>query len=147
LGLPLEEFVARHCYRVAYQGHEIHVLFGACSFFDTEFRCTLEKHECKPLQCLLYPAMIGYPGDKRRIFIDEQDCPMASRVGAQFRDKAFAVCEELAPQLPDWWLEFNLEHCWPLYDFEKLAALDHRKVVSVEDLKRCELPANESEAF
>jgi hypothetical protein len=72
------------------------------------------------------------PGDKRRSFSDEQDCPWRV-ASARNSGKAFAVCG-LAPQLPEWWLDFNLEYCWPLYDFEKLAALDHMEVVSVEDL-------------
>lgn len=138
LGTTANAFIAEHCLTVQYMGHDVQILKGiVCTFLNAEFRCGLEKFKCKPLQCLVYPAMIGEPGDKNRIFIDHIDCPMAHRVNDEFRQKAFSILEFIKPALPDWWLEFNLEHGWPLYDYAKFAALGDRNEISVEELMQC----------
>jgi hypothetical protein len=74
------------------------------------------------------------------VWIDDIDCPMALRVSAEFTRRAFGVLERLREQLPDWWVEFNLEFGWPPYDDAKLTAMKERKVISVEDLRSCQSP-------
>lgn len=103
----------------------------------------LENDNCKPLGCLLYPGCIGHPDDKRRIFIDDVDCPMAHRVGTEFKTKSLGVLELLREQLPDWWLDFNAYSLWWLYDYEKLGQLRDRQYISIEELDRCKISTSE----
>ncbi|MCX5812824.1 MAG: hypothetical protein NT178_09815 [Proteobacteria bacterium] len=138
LEIPFMNFIDRFCNTFPYKGHKIYGLVGDCHFLDiTEGRCRLETRNAKLMLCLAYPAMIGYPGDIRKIFIDDIDCSMAHRVSDEFKKKAFEVLELALEHLPDWWLEFNLEHGWPIYDYELLAALKGRKEISIEELRAC----------
>lgn len=134
------DFIDRFFTTIDYQGHDIHIQYGDCPFLcKVEHTCELEKFNVKLVICLVYPAVLGYPGDMKRIFIDDIDCPKAHRVSDEFRQKAFAVLGLVREQLPDWWLEFNMKHCWPIYHYDKLLELNKKKVISIEELVSCEI--------
>lgn len=140
LEMPVQEFLDRYCTTIKnYQGHDIYILIGFCKFLSPSFHCQLEIHNCKPLTCLLYPAMIGFPGQPKRVFLDDVDCPMAHLVDDSFKEKAFAILEVLKEQLPEWWLGFNLQHGWPIYHYDRLLELSTKKVVTIEELRACEV--------
>jgi len=140
IAISASEFIDRFCHIIPVGSNTVYLLRGGtCPFLNAAGRtCDLEGNGSKPLSCLTYPAMIGCPGDARRVWIDDIDCPMAHRVSAEFTQKALGLLECLREQLPNWWLEFNLEHGWPPYDYEKLTAMKGRKVISVEDLRHCQ---------
>jgi len=140
LGPTAEEFIERYCNTVSnYQGHDVHTFIGLCKFLSPTYRCELEAENCKPLTCLFYPAMIGFPGQPKLVFLDDVDCPMAHRVNDSFKERAFAILETLKEQLPEWWLNFNLQHCWPIYHEDKLHRLSEKQVITVEELMGCEV--------
>lgn len=83
--------------------------------------------------------MLGYPGDMKRIFIDDIDCPLSHRISDEFREKAFAVLKEVRRHVPEWWLEFNMEHCWPIYHYDQLVELSAKRKITIEELRACEV--------
>jgi len=144
LGLAVDAFVKQFCNTIRYDGRDIYILKNNdCPFLNAEYMCELEKHSCKPLCCLFYPGTIGHPDDKRKVFIDDEDCPMAHRVSEDFKTKSLGILEILKSQLPELWLDFFAGPMWRLYDREKLGHLRDQLQISTEQLKHCEIGSSE----
>ena len=138
LNLNLEEFVERFCNTIEFKENKIYILkAGVCPFLDSEFRCEMEKFNCKLVRCLLYPILIGISENKIKIFVDYKHCPMARRITNNFKNQAFRIYESVKQEIPKWWLEFVSKYDECIYDYSKLKKLRNRKIILMEELEDC----------
>jgi hypothetical protein len=138
LGITTKEFVERYCTVVLYREQHINMLkAGTCPFLNEEYRCTLERHNCKPITGLLYPVLIGISEDEIEIFVDHEHCPMAGEITEQFRKSAFSAFESIKHDIPRWWLEFVSEFDNCLYDYSKLEKFREQTHITTDELKSC----------
>ena len=72
LGMTKEDFLEQNCNKLLFKGFDIYILkAGVCPFLNNEFRCDLEKANCKLVRCLLYPVLIGITElNAPKIFLD-----------------------------------------------------------------------------
>ena len=138
LGLTVKEFVEKFCNKIKFKGREVLLLkVGVCPFLNSEYRCALEKPNCKITRCLLYPVIIGLSEKRPKIFVDYLNCPMAGRVSVDYKKKATEVYEEIKHEIPRWWLEFVSKYDEITYDYTKLEKLRDKKSIFISDLKQC----------
>lgn len=138
LKINKKEFIKKFCNTIMFKGNEIYILkAGMCPFLNKKKRCNLEKPNCKPLRCLLYPVLIGNYRGKPKIFIDNRYCPMAKKITKEFKRKAYATCIDIKTKIPKWWLEFVSKYDEATYDYSKLTKLRNKKIIKLEELKKC----------
>lgn len=141
LNLPFENFIKKYCNTVKISEAEcVYILkAGVCPFLDKKYRCELEKPNCKPVRCMLYPVLIGAPGDKTKIFIDFEECPMAYRLTKKFIKQATKIYQDIKDKIPNYWLEFVSEYDYYIYDYSKLEKLRDKEIITLEELKKCRM--------
>ncbi len=138
LGIPRKAFLAKYCTTVLYRDHSIHLLkAGVCPFLNNEYRCELEGPNCKPITGMLYPIMMGLREGKPEIFVDDEHCPMAKKVPAEFKEQAFSMYESIMDMIPQWWLSFASEYDNCLYDYAKLEKLRSKHQITPDELEQC----------
>lgn len=141
LNLKTKDFIKKYCNTVKLKtDNQIYILkAGTCPFLDKDFRCELEKPNCKPVRCMLYPILIGAPKDKKKIFIDFEECPMAYRLTPKFIKQATKIYEDIKNRIPKYWLEFVSEYDYYIYDYSKLEKLRDKDIITLEELKKCRM--------
>ncbi len=138
LKIDKKEFIKKFCNTIIFKGKEIYILkAGMCPFLNKKKRCDLEKLNCKPLRCLLYPILIGNSRGEANVYIDNRYCPMASKITETFRKKAHLVCNQIKSDIPKWWLEFVSKYDEATYDYSKLNKLRDKQFIELKELKKC----------
>jgi Fe-S-cluster containining protein len=139
LGMPVSDFIDRFCNTIRFRGHDAYLLkAGKCPFLNPASRCELEKHDCKPLLCLLYPACIGVYDDGIRMSIDHEECPAAGKLQPDFKEKARQMVESIKHNIPKWWLDMDFgDEEKGHFDYSKLERLKDKKVASLDEWRKC----------
>lgn len=139
LNIPVKEFIKKFCNTVLFQEHEIYILkAGMCPFLK-HFRCDLQNFNCKLIHCMLYPVLIGLKNRQVEIYVDHCNCPMADKITPEFKDKAFAIYQEIVKEIPMWWMEFISTCDSAVYDYQKMSKLRYRKHIKVQQLIACQV--------
>jgi Fe-S-cluster containining protein len=141
LNIEFKKFIKEYCNIVKISETEsVYILkAGTCPFLDKNFRCELEKPNCKPVRCMLYPILIGAPENRKNIFIDFEECPMAYKLTKKFIKQATKIYEDIKEKIPAYWLEFVSEYNYYIYDYTKLKKLRNKNIIILEELKKCRI--------
>ncbi|MFA6048053.1 MAG: hypothetical protein WC737_04505 [Parcubacteria group bacterium] len=144
LKINFKDFVKKYCNLVKIsENSELYIQkAGTCPFLDNDYRCTLEKPNCKIIRCMLYPVLIGHPTDKFKIFLDYEDCPMANKLTDQFKKQAFKIYEDIRDTIPEYWLEFVSKYDFITYDYSKLEKLRDKEIITPEELEKCAISSH-----
>jgi Fe-S-cluster containining protein len=138
IGMDRDKFIEKYCNIIIYKDLKIHLLkLGICPFLDSNYRCELERFNAKLVICMLYPVWIVRSNGKTEIILDRELCPMADKVPNSFKEKAFALYEEMRSQIPNDWLEFESDVDDGLFDYVKLNKLRDKTIITLEELGRC----------
>lgn len=138
VGVQKDDFLKKYCTTVDFGEHKVNVLkVGVCPFLNNQFRCELERFNCKVIQCLLYPVLINSSIAQGKAIVDVLFCPMAHSVSEEFKHEAWKLLDEIKGDLPQWWLDCSGIIDSYVYDYDKLLDIKNKPMITIEELNNC----------